>query len=152
MIRPPPRSTLFPYTTLFRSVRVLAALREQERVAQRLGQRSNRVANGVAQLRVRRELLGRSGRRREVQRLDRKSTRLNSSHLVISYAVFCLKKKKIQEDNLPVVNYKVLLQSRFQLINPFYLSSSVDRLLTETFINQLLLYHLHSTRVQTSNH
>src|SRR2546430_5577719 len=70
MIRRPPRSTLFPYTTLFRS-----AVREQCR-----GQRQVR-RNGVAQ-------------RLDVVRLDRKSTRLNSSHSQISYAVFCLKKKK----------------------------------------------------------
>src|SRR6266496_5163580 len=68
MIRRPPRSTLFPYTTLFRS-----AVR-QVRPA---GSRSRRSAT--------------SGRRRLS---DRKSTRLNSSHVEISYAVFCLKKKK----------------------------------------------------------
>src|SRR2546427_2310690 len=71
MIRRPPRSTLFPYTTLFRSAR---------EVAQPFGH----VADG-------------NGHHREIagQRLlDRKSTRLNSSHSQISYAVFCLKKKK----------------------------------------------------------
>src|SRR5215211_8826693 len=68
MIRRPPRSTLFPYTTLFRS----CALR-----------RRPRPGRGCAGSR------GRSQRRQ-----DRKSTRLNSSHTVISYAVFCLKKKK----------------------------------------------------------
>src|SRR5215469_5834239 len=68
MIRRPPRSTLFPYTTLFRSGRGL-----------RRGRR--RRARGVRR--------GRRGR-------DRKSTRLNSSHVEISYAVFCLKKKKKQ--------------------------------------------------------
>src|SRR5256885_12225662 len=69
MIRRPPRSTLFPYTTLFRSLRC----------GHRARWNSARLAaqDGVA-------------RRSE----DRKSTRLNSSHLVISYAVFCLKKKK----------------------------------------------------------
>src|SRR5256885_3359651 len=77
MIRRPPRSTLFPYTTLFRSIEpgwenaLEAALRE------RLG------ALEVGRLDMMRGFLG-----------DRKSTRLNSSHLVISYAVFCLKKKK----------------------------------------------------------
>src|SRR2546427_12671605 len=69
MIRRPPRSTLFPYTTLFRSD---APDQEGRAVARR------------APLRLRLELL----------RLDRKSTRLNSSHSQISYAVFCLKKKK----------------------------------------------------------
>src|SRR5256885_10468612 len=75
MIRRPPRSTLFPYTTLFRSV-LLAA--------RRLGQRMAEVGE-----KARRNL----GRRLLVLEGDRKSTRLNSSHLVISYAVFCLKKK-----------------------------------------------------------
>src|SRR2546426_8953234 len=81
MIRRPPRSTLFPYTTLFRSgepVRVpRAAIRD---FAQRRLSLGRSVLLGAA-------LLGSS--------LDRKSTRLNSSHLVISYAVFCLKKKNI---------------------------------------------------------
>src|SRR2546427_7606821 len=70
MIRRPPRSTLFPYTTLFRS------------------RRPQRPSAG---LRGRGRRLGRPDRR---PRLDRKSTRLNSSHSQISYAVFCLKKKK----------------------------------------------------------
>src|SRR5256885_5047556 len=75
MIRRPPRSTLFPYTTLFRS-----RLDEYPGLEQ-WGQEP-RV-----------EVAGRKGPWHEVI-IDRKSTRLNSSHLVISYAVFCLKKKK----------------------------------------------------------
>src|SRR5215467_14875290 len=75
MIRRPPRSTLFPYTTLFRS-RTRAERARRDRVRGRL---------------PRGRRLGRRGGR---QVRDRKSTRLNSSHLVISYAVFCLKKKK----------------------------------------------------------
>src|SRR5204863_4888051 len=71
MIRRPPRSTLFPYTTLFRSA-------ELARDADPAGRRSRVAAGSV---------------RRPV-RADRKSTRLNSSHVEISYAVFCLKKKK----------------------------------------------------------
>src|SRR5256885_9860313 len=74
MIRRPPRSTLFPYTTLFRSM--LSA-------PSQTSTRSRHVAPYIP-LRARRRIGGR----------DRKSTRLNSSHLVISYAVFCLKKKK----------------------------------------------------------
>src|SRR2546426_8485339 len=74
MIRRPPRSTLFPYTTLFRS-HVLAL---PAHVAE-LGDRSGGVGEEP---------------RSERGSSDRKSTRLNSSHLVISYAVFCLKKKK----------------------------------------------------------
>src|SRR2546426_5031397 len=86
MIRRPPRSTLFPYTTLFRSL-----------VDQRHG--------GVRRVPARIEplVLGPAAHvgeeRHDVRAeraVDRKSTRLNSSHLVISYAVFCLKKKKTQ--------------------------------------------------------
>src|SRR5438874_11697214 len=74
LIRRPPRSTLFPYTTLFRSRRSGHPLLLQRREPQGV----------LARLRV-------LGDRRE---LDRKSKRLNSSHVEISYAVFCLKKKK----------------------------------------------------------
>src|SRR5256885_11832268 len=86
MIRRPPRSTLFPYTTLFRSVPGGAtggdALDAREVHPRRdLGSRRPR-RRGAAR-----------GRDRRSPRQDRKSTRLNSSHLVISYAVFCLKKK-----------------------------------------------------------
>src|SRR5256885_2893001 len=81
MIRRPPRSTLFPYTTLFRS-------RARQHVLDRVHVQP--PARDFRGLRVGRLEL------REARRLpDRKSTRLNSSHLVISYAVFCLKKKKI---------------------------------------------------------
>src|SRR2546426_9137405 len=75
MIRRPPRSTLFPYTTLFRS-RVHAASDRggDHAVGDEIGGERQRRGAGAAR--------------------DRKSTRLNSSHLVISYAVFCLKKKK----------------------------------------------------------
>src|SRR5256885_2941324 len=72
MIRRPPRSTLFPYTTLFRSPH-----RGARRAGQ--GQRDRPLPAPVPE---------------RGKRADRKSTRLNSSHLVISYAVFCLKKKK----------------------------------------------------------
>src|SRR5688572_31652509 len=76
MIRRPPRSTLFPYTTLFRSVKVVL-----------LGNRLERRAEGNGAIRRR------QGRTIGEIDLDRKSTRLNSSHSQISYAVFCLKKK-----------------------------------------------------------
>src|SRR2546426_8604420 len=86
MIRRPPRSTLFPYTTLFRSLhdrRAVAHVDVREGVGPALVANQHRVA-----LRVVASVLG------TLQDLqDRKSTRLNSSHLVISYAVFCLKKK-----------------------------------------------------------
>src|SRR2546426_7487250 len=87
MIRRPPRSTLFPYTTLFRSIleagrQAIAAATGTYRSWQAQGLEPPRIAVNVSQLQLRRKSL------------DRKSTRLNSSHLVISYAVFCLKKKK----------------------------------------------------------
>src|SRR5258708_39950176 len=84
MIRRPPRSTLFPYTTLFRSIRQETRAKDDDIV---------RVADflkpGVEEFcSVMPPALGRA------QNSDRKSTRLNSSHQIISYAVFCLKKKK----------------------------------------------------------
>src|SRR5688572_32620944 len=93
MIRPPPRSTLFPYTTLFRSeifprhgARTdLAAPSQQVRCAQ--GIRHCVVSPGLFRV------LG-TGDVFPAKWIDRKSTRLNSSHSQISYAVFCLKKKK----------------------------------------------------------
>src|SRR3712207_7422314 len=85
MIRRPPRSTLFPYTTLFRSVDV--ELLELALDARRRLFQLNRI-----ELRLRGGLLEQVGRRQAEHR-DRKSTRLNSSHANISYAVFCLKKK-----------------------------------------------------------
>src|SRR5438067_10789542 len=74
MIRPPPRSTLFSYTTLFRSVHPV--LEDEPALVERLHHARPHLV--------------------QVERLgDRKSTRLNSSHVSISYAVFCLKKKKL---------------------------------------------------------
>src|SRR2546428_10344320 len=83
MIRRPPRSTLFPYTTLFRSRR-LPLLRRHLRIARARAARRSRWRD--------------RGR-------DRKSTRLNSSHDQISYAVFCLKKKKLRELRLLSVSF-----------------------------------------------
>src|SRR2546426_3216381 len=85
MIRRPPRSTLFPYPTLFRSA-------PNQRSC--VGGRESRPVRAEA-----------TGERRRVEQRDdshvgdRKSTRLNSSHLVISYAVFCLKKKKTEREH-----------------------------------------------------
>src|SRR2546426_7820516 len=81
MIRRPPRSTLFPYTTLFRSrgARELAAAEERAAAGEPVEMRLGLAERGLVS---------------EPPGEDRKSTRLNSSHLVISYAVFCLKKKK----------------------------------------------------------
>src|SRR5256885_12298986 len=83
MIRRPPRSTLFPYTTLFRSPPQRAVPHRAPR------QRRRRLPAAVP--------------------VDRKSTRLNSSHLVISYAVFCLKKKKTDSVPATLVMIAVLL-------------------------------------------
>src|SRR5436309_9965587 len=82
MIRRPPRSTLFPYTTLFRS--------EERRAPQDDGITCCESLRSLPHHRI--EAPYPAAREREVQ--DRKSTRLNSSHVKISYAVFCLKKKK----------------------------------------------------------
>src|SRR2546426_5992398 len=95
MIRRPPRSTLFPYTTLFRSqepARVHGRRRRVRRPDRLLwpgagGRERLRAPDGQGDG-------GRAQHRCPPTLRDRKSTRLNSSHLVISYAVFCLKKKK----------------------------------------------------------
>src|SRR2546426_5086399 len=93
MIRRPPRSTLFPYTTLFRSH---VALQFPQRAHQdpRLGETGVADRQLAHRQSLRGEAFGHRRRRGEQLDRDRKSTRLNSSHLVISYAVFCLKKKK----------------------------------------------------------
>src|SRR5256885_11490382 len=86
MIRRPPRSTLFPYTTLFRSGQTLVL--------------NMRLDTGNMVFGDSGQISGNAG--------DRKSTRLNSSHLVISYAVFCLKKKK---NNIGLPTYLLVLYS-----------------------------------------
>src|SRR3712207_8097095 len=97
MIRRPPRSTLFPYTTLFRSPRA-AAVEGGQQPRRALGRRPRREHLPVLPQRARPHLVPLQpaalcgGYDRAVA--DRKSTRLNSSHANISYAVFCLKKKK----------------------------------------------------------
>src|SRR5687768_17888647 len=101
MIRRPPRSTLFPYTTLFRSVfagdgRADGPLADVCRVC-RLGdvQRARvRPPGGAVGICHRRRAVESAARVDDSRTEDRKSTRLNSSHGYISYAVFCLKKKK----------------------------------------------------------
>src|SRR3712207_6881176 len=98
MIRRPPRSTLFPYTTLFRSEAELVAI-EQYYVRSRAEQKISPEALEVPVKDLRREIAD-AQVQLERMRVDRKSTRLNSSHANISYAVFCLKKKKkITSDN-----------------------------------------------------
>src|SRR5690349_22321188 len=78
MRRRPPRSTLFPYTTLFRSKAIIGSRLEARRAGAKLAATATVVSNRIAPAIV----------------TDRKSTRLNSSHVESSYAVFCLKKKK----------------------------------------------------------
>src|SRR2546430_7680939 len=88
MIRRPPRSTLFPYTTLFRSLEPRQEPVERQR-REHEGQRQSDGIGSEQRGTVRHARL----RSRERENRDRKSTRLNSSHSQISYAVFCLKKK-----------------------------------------------------------
>src|SRR5690242_20866155 len=102
MIRRPPRSTLFPYTTLFRSVIAAAERLVEEEVAGLLEARKRAhfvrapLHVGMAGLPV-----GSLG----TLLLDRKSTRLNSSHMSISYAVFCLKKKKNHDRSIVGISF-----------------------------------------------
>src|SRR5438477_3695950 len=86
MIRRPPRSTLFPYTTLFRSREIREVHVDLAPDLEELG--------AVAALELQRDVPDGAG-------VDRKSTRLNSSHMSISYAVFCLKKKKKNKKTKP---------------------------------------------------
>src|SRR3712207_8196165 len=102
MIRRPPRSTLFPYTTLFRS----GNLRGGRRAAEFARRRPVRRGRGVLRRDGHRGACGaRRGGRAPRFGADRKSTRLNSSHANISYAVFCLKKKKKHDTKLYVSLY-----------------------------------------------
>src|SRR5438105_8236604 len=92
MIRRPPRSTLFPYTTLFRSQRALV-----EHLSVQLPPQACLIIVGPSGV-------GKSSLLRAIAGLDRKSTRLNSSHEWISYAVFCLKKKKKKKHKYTIYN------------------------------------------------
>src|SRR2546430_5456352 len=96
MIRRPPRSTLFPYTTLFRS---------SSRATPRSG------THHAIERRVCCEPLHDARTQRSTCNVDRKSTRLNSSHSQISYAVFCLKKKKKRDDFLHHASTTTSIQS-----------------------------------------
>src|SRR2546429_3634640 len=93
MIRRPPRSTLFPYTTLFRS-RVSLVPRQVSRC--HTNPREQESCLPTSDSGLRHKLQSTKKKRNISRRGDRKSTRLNSSHGYISYAVFCLKKKKIR--------------------------------------------------------
>src|SRR2546430_8506588 len=97
MIRRPPRSTLFPYTTLFRSPRIDACARQA------------RHLQGQGHV-----VMHRLGR----QQVDRKSTRLNSSHSQISYAVFCLKKKKTLKSRSTAISRHLSETTKCQSVPP----------------------------------
>src|SRR5438045_6228682 len=98
MIRPPPRSTLFPYTTLFRS-----------------DARSSRIRS-IAHRKLWPSFRWKTPESMPSEGQDRKSTRLNSSHLGISYAVFCLKKKKKKKNNKKVTNKKMKRENKYNII------------------------------------
>src|SRR2546429_6887182 len=102
MIRRPPRSTLFPYTTLFRSraVRDAAKSTNKEVELELTGSETELDNNIIQQI---------SDPLAHLVRKDRKSTRLNSSHGYISYAVFCLKKKKQFTDTVIHLSYLYML-------------------------------------------
>src|SRR2546429_3872390 len=91
MIRRPPRSTLFPYTTLFRSLFVGAFILRTPYQSLHRHPQLHRLSSAP---------FAHSNPRSILNRLDRKSTRLNSSHGYISYAVFCLKKKKNNQSEI----------------------------------------------------
>src|SRR5256885_8303583 len=130
MIRRPPRSTLFPYTTLFRSPFTpdrpswTLSWMYCEKLKLTPG---NSASKRPCSSRTRRSLVmpgrhlskGCSGANSST--LDRKSTRLNSSHLVISYAVFCLKKKKIRKNTVKHSYYTSILTVDFRLNTQHYI-------------------------------
>src|SRR5258707_9300307 len=102
MIRRPPRSTLFPYTTLFRSaLGLIGGDLDLARQGEHVGEEPR------AEKRVGIELLGLAMLGGLVEQ-DRKSTRLNSSHANISYAVFCLKKKKTKNTRLTISHPNII--------------------------------------------
>src|SRR5258707_11766936 len=99
MIRRPPRSTLFPYTTLFRSPTVFNILLTENGLRTMFRNFAAKTSTSSSLMSIEEELV-------EVfaAKLDRKSTRLNSSHANISYAVFCLKKKKTNDTTNELLN------------------------------------------------
>src|SRR3712207_8106553 len=100
MIRRPPRSTLFPYTTLFRSL-----IEKKVDGKQHFTQPPARFSEATLVKTLEENGIGRPSTYAPIVSTDRKSTRLNSSHANISYAVFCLKKKKIKTNNDVEVSY-----------------------------------------------
>src|SRR2546430_8247342 len=126
MIRRPPRSTLFPYTTLFRSLGHAALLARGE---EELGVSEEGLGCDVREFETALEA-GRAEQALELYRggllngLDRKSTRLNSSHSQISYAVFCLKKKKSAPRQQALVNQAATRNTRSCLPSHFLYACS----------------------------
>src|SRR2546429_2028501 len=100
MIRRPPRSTLFPYTTLFRSLRAPRARSERRRADDVRAGQLRALPPQDLQRTLDHRRAGARGVAVRDDPLDRKSTRLNSSHGYISYAVFCLKKKKTHSNRI----------------------------------------------------
>src|SRR5256886_3928793 len=107
MIRRPPRSTLFPYTTLFRSACAPATNRSDPQARRSCAHRALRVPPSRRPRWRRRSqrAFAEFRRPRAAPGPDRKSTRLNSSHSQISYAVFCLKKKKPEQTRISRIDY-----------------------------------------------
>src|SRR2546430_3837885 len=137
MIRRPPRSTLFPYTTLFRSVCTPADSPGKRRAHRRLAavpvcmarEAPHGAHYGVAQATGLVSGVARSG--------DRKSTRLNSSHSQISYAVFCLKKKKNNTNSAPLEPFEYLHTARAPSIYIAYTSPPTNVMSIRTSIQLL---------------
>src|SRR2546429_1626009 len=123
MIRRPPRSTLFPYTTLFRSLSAIISRVGATPVATRL----SRWRGWVRSARALRASLWEPACSHphsdaRSARADRKSTRLNSSHGYISYAVFCLKKKRPLQNSIVQINRTILRH----LLNPLHIASTLS--------------------------
>src|SRR5437773_7020510 len=137
MIPPPPRSTLFPYTTLFRSQPVepgraavvdpgqprhrdhgdgSAGAERQQQTADRLDQAGGRAVLPGGE--------------------DRKSTRLNSSHITISYAVFCLKKKKKKKTHRVNKQYKTQKNTKYKQTKQYLLEYANHSLMNKTTVNR----------------
>src|SRR5689334_24547465 len=137
MIRRPPRSTLFPYTTLFRSVEFAAA--DMEQVNRTILSRTSSDVTMIPE--VANHLISSGGKRlRPILTLamaqDRKSTRLNSSHSSISYAVFCLKKKN--KENIRIIDVNFIDVIKF--IEKQYFSHRALKLFTINFCDTI--HHL----------
>src|SRR2546430_13656830 len=131
MIRRPPRSTLFPYTTLFRSYGFLPTIQGQQR-KQVLGRFAQMYQPAVGSGLVMDYMSETGLDSLKGEDIDRKSTRLNSSHSQISYAVFCLKKKKRANAHCLSLSQN-LINSIFPLPSYLRLHIAVAHLYTVTF-------------------